>query len=361
MKKLGISVYPTRDKKETIIEFIELASNYNVTRIFTNLLEVKKDADAVISDFKEINTFAKTKGMEVIIDVAPNIFKEFNISYDDLQFFVDLNVDGIRLDEGFDGIKEAMMTRNPYGLKIEINASVDTGYIDQILSFDADKSKLITCHNFYPQRYTALGFDYFEKCSKKYKNLGLRVAAFAFSNNPKAFGVWAEYDGLPTLEMHRDLPMDLQIRHLSMLDYLDDIIISNCYPTKEEFETLKAIDLSKLNVRVELNPNNSELENKIIREYPHIVRGDMSEYMVRSTMPRIDYKDHSIAPHDTKEVLEVGDVIVVNDNFGRYKGELHIVLQEMKNDGKKNFVGKIKEEELFMLDYFIAWRQFNLI
>ncbi len=361
MKKLGISVYPTRDSKENIIEFIELASKYNVTRIFTNLLEVKKSADEVINDFVEINTFAKSKNMEVIIDVAPNIFQEFNISYDDLKFFADLKVDGIRLDEGFDGIKEASMTRNPYGLKIEINASVDTGYVDQILSFDADKSQLITCHNFYPQRYTALGFDYFEKCSRKYKDLGLRVAAFAFSNNPNAFGVWEEYDGLPTLEMHRDLPMDLQIRHLSMLDYLDDIIISNCYPTKEEFEVLEKIDLSKLNIRVDLNPNNSEVENEIIKEYPHLVRGDMSEYMVRSTMCRIDYKDHSIKAHDTKEILEVGDVVILNDEYGRYKGELHIVLKEMKNDGKKNLVGRVKEEELFLLEYLVAWRKFNLL
>ncbi len=361
MKRLGISVYPTRDKKETILEFIELAANYNVSRIFTNLLEVKKSADEVIADFKEINLFAKSKNMEVIIDVAPNIFKEFNISYDDLKFFADLNVDGIRLDEGFDGIKEAIMTRNPYGLKIEINASIDTGYVNQILSFDADKSQLITCHNFYPQRYTALGFDYFEKCSKKYKELGLKVAAFVFSNNRDAFGVWEEYDGLPTLEMHRDLPMDLQVRHLSVLDYLDDIIISNCYPTIEEFEELKKIDLSKLNVRIECNPHNSATENEIIKNYPHIVRGDMSEYMARSTMCRIDYKDHSIPPHDTKDLLEQGDIVILNDGFGRYKGELHVVLKPMKNDGKKNFVGRVREEELFMLKYFSPWKQFRLL
>ncbi len=361
MKKLGVSVYPTRDSKENIITFLELASNYNVTRIFTNLLEVEKSKDDIINDFIEINTFAKSKGMEVIIDVAPAIFKEFNISYKDLSFFDKLNVDGIRLDEGFDGIAEAIMTRNPYGLSIEINASMDTGYVDQILSFDADKSKLITCHNFYPQRYTALGFDYFEKCSKKYKDLGLRVAAFVFSNNKDAFGVWKEYDGLPTLEMHRDLPMDLQIRHLSVLDYLDDIIISNCYPTKEEFEIINDIDLSKLNIRIDLNENNSEVENEIIREYPHLVRGDMSEYMARSTMCRIDYKDHTIKPHDTKEILEPGDVVVLNDNYGRYKGELHIVLKEMKNDGKKNFVGKVKQEEEILLKYLTPWKLFKLL
>lgn len=361
MKKIGVSVYPTRDSKDNIIKFLELASNYNVTRIFTNLLEVSGDKSALLNDFKEINKFAKSKGMEVIIDVAPNVFKEFDVDLNDLKFFADLNVDGIRLDEGFDGIKEATMTRNSYNLSIEVNASVDTAYVEQIISFDANKSNLITCHNFYPQRYTGLGFDYFEKCSKKYDDLGLRVAAFVFSNNQKAFGVWEEYDGLPTLEMHRDLPMNLQIRHLSALEYIDDIIISNCYPTEEELKEIGSMDLSKLNIKIDLNENNSEIENNIILNYPHHVRGDMSEYMARSTMPRITYKDESIPKHDTNEVLNIGDIVILNDEYGRYKGELHIVLKEMVNDGKKNVVGRLKGDEEILLKYLTPWKQFKII
>ncbi len=359
MKRIGISIYPTRDSKENIVNFLKIASKYNVKRVFTNLLEVKDRK--IIEDFKELNDLAKSYGMEVIIDVDPSIFKTFNITPHDLEFFYNMNVDGIRLDVGFDGMTEAIMTRNKYGLKIEINASVNTGYVDQILSFDANKNNLITCHNFYPQKYSGLGFKYFEECSLKYKNLGLRVAAFAFSNNKNAFGVWKEYEGLPTLEMHRYLPMDLQIRHLSALDYIDDIIISNCYPTVEELEEVSRMDLSKLNLKIVPSKNNSNVENEILYEYNHFVRGDMSEYMARSTICRIDYKDASIDPHDTNEVLYPGDIVILNNDYGRYKGELHVVLKEMINDGRKNVCGKLANGDEILLPYLVSFKQFKLI
>ncbi len=358
---LGVSIYPTRDNKQTILDFLTKVSKYNITRVFSNLLEVKKSSEEVFQDFYEINTHAKSLGMEVIIDVAPDIFEYFGITYDNLKFFADINASGIRLDVGFDGMNEAVMTRNPYGLKIEINASVDTAYVDQILSYDANKNRLITCHNFYPQRYTGLGYDYFKKCSEKYRDLGLKVAAFVFSNNPNAFGVWEEYEGLPTLEIHRDFSFDLQVRHLMASQLVDDIIVSNCYPTTEELESLNNVDSSQVCLKMDLNPNNSKLENEIIYEYQHFVRGDMSEYMARSTMPRITYKDHSIPAHDTDDILKVGDIVILNDNYGRYKGELHIVLKEMKNNGNKNIVGHLNSDEQILLQYIKPWRSFKFI
>ncbi len=47
------------------------------------------------------------------MDVAPYVFERLGISYDDLSFFSEIDADGIRLDEGFDGHKEALMTYNP--------------------------------------------------------------------------------------------------------------------------------------------------------------------------------------------------------------------------------------------------------
>lgn len=53
------------------------------------------------------------------------------------------------------------MTRNPYRLKIELNMSRGTNYLDSIMSYDPDRSNLIGCHNFYPQEYTGLGENIF--------------------------------------------------------------------------------------------------------------------------------------------------------------------------------------------------------
>lgn len=53
--------------------------------------------------------------MEIIPDVSPSVFSRLGISYEDLSVFREMHVDGIRLDEGFDGMKESLMTYNPQG------------------------------------------------------------------------------------------------------------------------------------------------------------------------------------------------------------------------------------------------------
>lgn len=53
----------------------------------------------------------------------------------------------------------------------------------------------------------------------------------------------------------------------------------------------------------------------------------------------------SIPPQNTRDMVP-GDVIILNDNYTRYKGELHIILKDMPNDGKKNVIGHIPSDVL---------------
>ena len=59
--------------------------------------------------------------------------------------------------------------------------------------------------------------------------------------------------------------------------------------------------------------------------------------------------------------MKRGDIVIVNEADSRYKGELHIVLQDMENDGRKNVVGHILENELFLLDYLQPWQTFQFL
>lgn len=361
MARLGVSIYPEHSTKEKDMEYLSLAAKYGFRRVFSCLLSLAgKSVEEIKSEFKEIIEHANSLGMEVILDVAPNIFRELGITYEDLSFFSELGAAGIRLDEGFDGGMEARMTYNPYNLKIEINASNGTRYADNILSFKADKDNLITCHNFYPQRYTGLSYKHFEKCSKDMKDLGLKVAAFVSSQNSNTYGPWPVNEGLCTLEEHRSLPTDVAARHLFATGLVDDVIIANAYASEDELKELSRIDPNKLTFKIELNDNVSDVEKEIIFNFPHHVRGDMSEYMARSTMPRVEYKDADIQPHDTDD-LKRGDIVVLNNEYSRYKGELHIVLKDMPNDGRKNVVGRIPENEVHLLDYIEPWRVFQII
>lgn len=97
---------------------------------------------------------------------------------------------------------------------MELNASTKLVYVENIMDHHPDREKLITCHNFYPQAYTGLSLKHFNRCNDKMKSLGLRVAAFVSSNAPGAYGPWPLNEGLCTLEMHRGLPLDFQVRHV---------------------------------------------------------------------------------------------------------------------------------------------------
>ena len=359
MSRLGISIYPNVSNDfEKDIQYIDMACEYGFKRLFTNMLSVDQEA---LEKIKAVHSHAKEKGMEVITDVAPSVFSFYNISYDNLSFFKNLNVDGIRLDEGFDGLKEAMMTYNDDNLKIEINASQDTKYIDNIISYGAYKGNLVASHNFYPQKYTGLSYDQFKKTSEAIRKNGLAIAAFVSSNAENAVGPWAINDGLCSLEMHRNLPLDLQVRHLYATGLIDDILIANMYASKDELKSLASIHPGRVTIKVKFNDSIQDIEKEISLNYKHVVRGDMSEYMARSTMPRITYADESIMAMYTPTILHRGDICILNDGYGRYKGELHIILKEMINSGNINVIGHIEENEEILLDFIKPWKPFVLI
>ncbi len=360
MSCLGISIYPEHSTVQKDKDYIALAAKYGCKRIFTCLLSVKKDRDIIIKEFREIIDYAHSFQMEVILDVAPSVFERLDISYDDLSFFYDLHADGIRLDEGFDSFKEAQMTFNSYGLKIEINASLGNAYLDNIISHYPNKNLLCTCHNFYPQRYTGLSFAHFQKCSKAIRKLQLPIAAFISSQVKDTYGPWPVNEGLCTLEMHRDLPPDVAARHLFASGLADDVIIANCYASEEEFVSLQKIRPEMLMFKLELEGKLQITEKNILYHHRHFVRGDLSEYMARSTQPRVTYAKDTIPVRNTR-TLKRGDVIIINDSYERYKGELQIILKDMKNDGRKNVIGHIPENEHILLDYIDSWKSFGFI
>lgn len=360
MTQRGISVYPETGTAAQWIDYINLAADLGYTRIFSCLLSATGDKEEILAHFRPIFEAGLKRHMEIILDVAPTVFKHLDLSVDDLGFFKALGATGIRLDEGFDGYKEARMTYNPYDLKIELNASIPDGYLANILSHQPKAGRLINCHNFYPQRYTGLSLPWFEKTTSALKANGLSVAAFVSSQEKDAFGPWPLKEGLCTLEDHRDLPLDLQVRHLAAMRQIDAILIANAPASLEELQEVAKLDLDILTFRVKLEKTLTDTEAAILYEYPHIVRPDMSAYMARSTMPRIDYASSSIPADHTRD-LKRGDIVILNDAYGRYKAELHLVLKAMPNEGNKNVIGALDDRELFLLDHLEPFRPFKLI
>ena len=52
---------------------------------------------------------------------------------------------------------------------------------------------------------------------------------------------------------------------------------------------------------------------------------------------------------------------MVNDNLAHYRGELEVVLTEIPNDGERNLIGRIKDEDLGLLDFIQPGQHFKFI
>lgn len=355
MVRLGISVYPDKSDLKANKEYLELASAHGFKRVFLNFLTIKNQE--FLGGFSEIVHFAKDLGMDTIADVAPDVFKALKVDYRDLKNFSDMGLSGIRLDMGFSGNEESIMSFNPYGLKIELNISSGTKYLDNVMSYMPDKENIIGCHNFYPHRYTGISRAHFMETTKRFKEYGIKTAAFITSNEAD-FGPWGVNEGLPTVEEHRYLPIHVQAKDFINTGLIDDIIISNCFASEDEMKSLASINKNILELTIEVDENLPEVERKILFDELHYCRGDMSEYMIRSTQSRVKYKGHKfrlINPRD----MEKGDIVIESSNYAHYAGEVHVVLKHMENSERSSVVGRVVPEEIFLLDHIKPWQKFK--
>ncbi|MBC2850997.1 DUF871 domain-containing protein [Cetobacterium sp. 8H] len=357
MRELGISIYPFHATLDENKNYIEMAAKYGYKRVFTCLLSVEGDKNAIVNEFKETIAYANRFGMQVMVDVAPSIFSKLGISYEDLSFFKEIGAYGVRLDLGFSGNEESIMTFNEHGLVVEINMSQDTNYVNTIMDYMPNREKLVGCHNFYPHRYTGLSREHFRNCNKRFKGFSLTTAAFVTAQTG-TFGPWPVNDGLCTLEEHRDLPIEVQGREL-FNEGIDVVIISNCFPTEDELKALAGINKEMLELECEVYEGVGEVERAIIEKELHFQRGDVGEYVVRSTQSRVKYKGTHFELFNPSDIKK-GDVLIESSLYGQYAGELHIARKDMKNGGKTSVVGKIKPEYMGLLDSIKPWQKFKV-
>lgn len=367
---LGISVYPDIEPLESIVEYFKLASQYEVDFVFTSMFSVEGTKEEVLAYFRKMIEEAHKYNLKVMLDVNPQCFEKVGADYDNLAVFDEIHADMLRMDFSYGAEGNKILIHNPYNIEIVFNASKD------VVEHLTDEAVNV-CHNFYPQRYTAKKWNQFQEENEIFKQLAKDciIGAFVSSNVRPSHGVWDAICGLPTVEMMRDYPIDLQARLLLATGHVDYLCIGNAYASQEEFESLQTVlkenelqlDTSNSIVRglleflnndneptlkklkIELDPETSDLEKEILFEFgPHIDVGDSSEWIWRTRMPRFKYNTKEYAlPCRRKEqkYFEVGDVVIVNDNYAHYRGEIQIVKIPIVNDGTRNLIGHINEEE----------------
>ena len=238
-RRLGISLYPERSTFEQDVAYLEKAAKLGFDLLFIALLGAG-DRQQTIDRYKPLLAKAKELGFEIEADVNPMMFERMGINASffhgplDLSFFTELQVDILRLDLGLNDMEEAFLSKNKEGIKICVNGCNTQDHVGHVLAAGGDRDMILGCHNYYPHRYTGVSLEHFEKGSAPMVKHNLRLQSFVTSQNPEAFGPWPVTEGLPTLEMHRDWPIEIQVGHYVMMGYVNDIIIANAYATDED-------------------------------------------------------------------------------------------------------------------------------
>jgi hypothetical protein len=115
-------------------------------------------------------------------------------------------------------------------------------------------------------------------------------------------------------------------------------------------------------MRVSLEPAATKAEIDELWMFDHFTRTDASDYLLRSSLPRLRYRDVSIPAHNLgSQQIRRGDVLIVNDNLEHYRGEVEVALRDFPDDGTRNIVARIPKEEQFLLDYIKPEHRFGFI
>jgi hypothetical protein len=141
---------------------------------------------------------------------------------------------------------------------------------------------------------------------------------------------------------------------------IDCVIIGNAYASDEELATVARLaKMRTVPIRVELSSSISDLEKEIVLGSPHIYRGEVSSYVYRTKSDsRKKYSSLSIPPKNNIEIKK-GDILVDNDLYLQYKGELQIAKKGRAQNEKVNVVGKIHPDDFLLLDSLEPWSSFH--
>ena len=330
MEKLkGISVYVGLDDYpiEDTLKYLEQAKENGIDFVFTSAHIPEADIE---TSFQRLLDKADELELPLVVDVSKRVMDKFKLPK---------SLGALRLDYGFT-IEEVVEYSNTLPYLIELNASnLTRTYLERLKALNANFNNIRLSYNFYPKRYTGMDILNVKRLNELYKEYGLKVLAYIPSNSNKRPPL---YDGLPSVETHRDLDIFLASYELFAVG-CDGVCIGDAYINSNDFDKLKALsDIYEIPIKVNKNLSKEELD---ILNNLHTFRIDESSYLKRSSKSR----GVVIKPNNTTSIKPYM-VTIDNELYKRYTGEVSIALKEMDNKGFVNVVGYVCEEAHTLID-----------
>lgn len=347
----GIAIYLGLDYSlDKNLEYLRLAKKKGFTRVFTSMHIPEANYDNIKKDLLELLNEAKNLNMIINMDISPTSFEFLGIKNNDIQSLLKYGINVIRLDFGFNSKEISDFSNNNIGIKIELNASTLTeNFIKELEENKANFSNILACHNYYPKKYTGISEEVLISKNNLLKKKNIKISAFIPSLKNKRGPI---YEGLPTLEKHREINPYLSAKHLFALG-VDNVYIGDSHASEEELELVGGI-VTPFEFSIEWITKNSKIKNYInsnlftqrVDEAEYVVRIEESRYFFENTLNKDILKDDLPRGLRTK-----GCITIDNLKYQRYAGEIQICKIDLPYDDRVNIIANIKEDDLFLLKY----------
>ncbi|MBM7703928.1 DUF871 domain-containing protein [Metabacillus iocasae] len=350
---LGISLYLGQQSHDELEAYIKKMFSAGCRTIFTSLHIPEDDPALYVSELKKLGEVATRIGMDIIADLSPSSWHHLGLQMEQASELRAWGVTGLRVDYGFTPTQIANLSKQ---MKVALNAStIDERFLTELTNAGLHIHRVEAWHNFYPRPETGLDDQWFEKRNKWLQSQGLTVVAFV-PGDEKLRGPL--HKGLPTIERHRhqsvfsaylEMTNELHVDKVCIGDpgikedtlkqftyYQDDVIFVRCNHidlTKEESKLLK------MNHRNRMDPARD------------VIRSETSRFYAQKG--RIDIKPRPILPRPK------GAITIDNNHYGRYVGELQVVLRDLPPDAKVNVIGYVSAEDLPLLKMIHPGQSFS--
>lgn len=316
---LGFSIY---FEKYIDIEK-EIEKNKDFDLVFTSLHYPTSDES--YRQFLELYNLCKSYSIRVCVDIN-------NETLNNHPELIDMDLI-LRLDFGFTYEEISKLSHKK---SLAINAStVNNDFLSKLKLANTKMDNIIAIHNFYPLEYSGLSEEYFIKQNSLIKSYGLSLGGFIPGNGNLRGPV---YKGLPTLENDRYKNPYSTFIKFERKYKLDLILLS------EDVRTLDMEYISKFsNENIVTLPVSFLEDSKYIEKIK--VRADISDYLIRNEREKRD-----IDPQNPT-FIKRGDIVMLNNLSGRYRGEIEIIKKDLGVDPERNVIGKVKDDYLEIIDY----------
>lgn len=330
LNQLGLSVYlSTFDIQREMLERFE-GRGYYVFSSFHIQEEFNSMEDYCIKA-KEICKWLRERQFRIIGDVSLKTLEFFKYN-SILEFAKDMEIDVLRLDYGF-SVEEILAIAKEY--PISFNPSTEDEILaKKILETGAE---VFALHNFYPRPETGLDPEEFRSINHKLRDLGIKTLAFIVGDEMKRGPI---YEGLPTLEEHRNIPPYIAFLDLATNYEVDGIFVGDVKISETQGNLITDYIRERIvNIPVEFVPNYEYLYEQVFT-----IRPDSPKAMMRLQESREYSCDGEKQQPFNCISREKGAITMDNIGYKRYSGEIQILRQSFPQDDRVNVIGTVDKD-----------------